>query len=118
MPSRIFRETKLFFWVGRLRVLKYSNLGKPLKSTFVQAQKKKKKKNLGADLGCRRNISIYAHPLVSGRIKEIRHVLALCWCPGVVVFPTQFALHIFYKQPQRILPIWDVLQCDFCMLAE
>ena len=73
--------------------------------------------DLSADLGCRRNISIYAHPLVSGRIGEIRDILALHWCPGVVVFPLYFALHIFYKQAQRILSIWDVLQCDFCMLA-
>ena len=27
-----------------------------------------------------------AHPLVSGRIGGIMNILALCWCPGVVVF--------------------------------
>ena len=45
-------------------------------------------------------------------------VLASHWCPGVVVFPVQFALHIFHKQPQRVLPVWNVLQCDFCTLVE
>ena len=73
---------------------------------------------LSADLGCWRNASIHAHPLVSGRIGEIRDVLVLDWCPGVVVFPLYFTLRIFYNQLQRILPIWNVLQCDFCMLVE
>ena len=45
-------------------------------------------------------------------------IRALCWCPGVVVSHLYFYLHIFYKQPQRIRPIWDVLQCNFCMLVE
>ena len=73
---------------------------------------------LSADLGCWRDISIHAHPLVSGRIAELRDILALCRCPGVVVFPLQFALHIVYKQPQCVPPIWNVLKCDFCILAE
>ena len=41
-----------------------------------------------------------------------------CWCPGVIVFLYYFSLHIFYKQPKRIHPIWNVLQCDFCELAK
>ena len=45
-------------------------------------------------------------------------VVALCGCPGVTVFPLYFSLRIFYKQPQRIRPIWDALQCDFCMVAK
>ena len=55
--------------------------------------------DLNPDLGCRGNISIYAHALMSGRIGKIRDILALRWCPGLVVFPLHFALHIFYKQP-------------------
>ena len=43
--------------------------------------------NVNPDLGCRRNIAIYAYPLVSGHTGEIRDILALRWCPGVVVFP-------------------------------
>ena len=37
------------------------------------------------DLGHWRNTSVHAHLLVSGCIKEIRDILALCWCPGVFV---------------------------------
>ena len=75
--------------------------------------------DLSADLGCRRNISIHAYPPLSVRIGEIRDIQALCWCPGVIVFPLYyFSLHIFYKQPKRIRPIWNVLQCDFCELAK
>jgi len=58
------------------------------------------------------------HTLVSARIWGIRDIRALCQCPGVVVFPLYFSLHIFYNQPQRILPIWNILQCNFCLLAE
>ena len=74
--------------------------------------------DLSADLGCRRNISIHVHPPLSVRIGEIRDIQALCWCPDVIVFPLYLSLHIFYEQPQRIRPIWDVLQCDFCMSAK
>ena len=55
---------------------------------------------------------------MSVRIGKIRDIRALCWYPGVIVCHLNFSLHIFYKQPQRIRPIWDVLQCDFCMVAE
>ena len=74
--------------------------------------------NLSADLGCRRNISIHVHPPISVLIVEIRDIRALCWCPGVIVILLYFPLHIFYKQPQRIRPIWKVLQGDFCVLAK
>ena len=73
--------------------------------------------DLSADVGYWRKISIYANTLVSVRIGERRDIRVLCWCPGVVVFPLYCSLHIFYKQPQRILPIWNVLQCNFCLLA-
>ena len=73
--------------------------------------------DFSADLCRWRNISIHAHPLVSVHVGKIKDILALCWCPGVLVFLLQFSLHIFYKQPQRILPIWNVLQCDIYMLA-
>ena len=52
------------------------------------------------------------------RIGEIKDIRALCWCPCVIVSHLYFFLDIFYEQPQRIRPIWDVLQCDFCMLAK
>ena len=52
------------------------------------------------------------------RIEETRDIRPLYWCPGVIVFPLHFFLHIFYKQPQRIRPIWNVLQCDFYILVE
>ena len=42
--------------------------------------------DLNADLGCRRKISIHAHPLFSARIGGIRDIRALCWCPGVFFF--------------------------------
>ena len=60
---------------------------------------------------------MHAHQPMSVRIGEVRDIQALCWCPGVIVSHLYFSLHIFYKQPQRIRPIWDVLQYDFCMLA-
>ena len=74
--------------------------------------------DLNADLGCRRNVSIHEHTPMSVRIAEIWDIRALCWCPGVIVFPLYFSLHIFYKQPQRIRPIWNVIQYDFCVLAK
>ena len=74
--------------------------------------------DLSADLGCWRDASTNADPPVSVRIEESRHIQTLCWCPGVIVIFRQFSLHIFYKQPERIRPIWKVLQCDFYMLAE
>ena len=42
--------------------------------------------DLSADLGCWKDISIYAHPPMSVRIEETRDIRALCWCPGVIVF--------------------------------
>ena len=30
----------------------------------------------------------------------------------------QFLLLISYKQPKRIIPMWDVLECDFCALSK
>ena len=43
-------------------------------------------RNLSLDLRCRRNTSIDVYLLVRGRIREIRDILALGWCPGVIVF--------------------------------
>ena len=75
--------------------------------------------DLSADLGCRRNISIYGKLPISIRIGEIRDIRALCWCPGVtIVAHLYYSLHVFYKQPQRIRAIWDVVKCDFCMLGK
>ena len=74
--------------------------------------------DLSADLGCRRNVSVYARPPMSVYIGELRDIQALCWCPGVIVFHLYFSLLIVYEQPQCICPIWNVLQCDFCMLAK
>ena len=61
---------------------------------------------------------LYTHTPISVHIRAIRNIQALCWCPGVIVSQLYFPLHIFYKQNQCIRPIWDVLQCDFCMLAK
>ena len=56
---------------------------------------------------------------MSIRIGEIRNIQALYGCPGVIaIILLHFSLHIFYKQPQRIRSIWNILQCDFCMSAE
>ena len=55
---------------------------------------------------------------MSVHIVEIRDIRALYWCPGVIASLLYFSPRIFYKQPQRIRPIWDVLQFDFCMLAK
>ena len=55
---------------------------------------------------------------MSLRIGEIRDIRALYWCPGVMVTHMYVYLNIIYKQSQRIRPIWDVLQCDFCMLTK
>ena len=74
--------------------------------------------DLSADLGCGRNTSIHAHASVSVRIGEIRDIQPLCWCPGVIVLYLYFSLPVVYKQPQSIRPVWNILQCDFCMLAE
>ena len=41
-----------------------------------------------------------------------------CWCPGVIVLYLYFSLPVVYKQPQSIRLVWNILQCDFCMLAE
>ena len=38
------------------------------------------------DLGGWRNLSIHAHRLISVRMGEMKDILALCWCPGEVVF--------------------------------
>ena len=55
---------------------------------------------------------------MSTHIGEIRDIRVLCGCPGVIVFPLYLSLRIFYKQLQRIRPIWDALQCNFCMVAK
>ena len=55
---------------------------------------------------------------MSARIVEIRDIQALRWCPDVIVSHLNSSLHIFYKQPQGIRPIWHVLQCDFYRLAK
>jgi hypothetical protein len=74
--------------------------------------------DLNADPGCGSNISTDAQTLVSARIEEIKDIRALCWCPGVVVIRVYFCPHIFYKQAQRTLSIWNVLKRNVCMLAE
>ena len=42
--------------------------------------------DLSADLGCWRDFSIHAHPPVSVRIGEIRDLLVLCGCPGMIAY--------------------------------
>ena len=36
-------------------------------------------------------------------------VLALGWCPGPIGRLLYISLLIFYKESQRILPIWNIL---------
>ena len=36
----------------------------------------------------------------------------------MVVLSLQFQLLISYKQPKRIVPMWDALKCNFCTLPE
>ena len=45
-------------------------------------------------------------------------VPALGWCPGPISRLLYFSLVIFYKESQGILPIWNILQGDFCMMAK
>ena len=47
-----------------------------------------------------------------------RDVQVLDWCPGQVVVGMEFSLLIFYDQGQGILSVWDLLECNFCMLLE
>ena len=51
--------------------------------------------------------------LVSAPIKETRDIQGLRWFPGPVVYPLQFSLLIVDEQPQRILQLWNVLECNF-----
>ena len=61
---------------------------------------------------------MHAHPSMSVCIGEIRDIRALCWNPSLIISHLYLSLNIFHKQPQRIHPIWDVLQCDSCMFVK
>jgi hypothetical protein len=74
--------------------------------------------DIHAHLGCRRNKSIHAQHSVSVRRGESKDIQVFGWCPDSVVFFLQFFLHIVHKQTQRIFPIWDLLQSNFCTLPE
>ena len=50
--------------------------------------------------------------------EETTGVLALGRCPGPIGHLLYFSLLIFYEESQRILPIWNILQGDFCMMAK
>jgi hypothetical protein len=71
-----------------------------------------------AHLGCRRNRSTHAQHSVSVRRGEPKDIQALGWCPGSVVFFLQLFLRIVHKQTQRIFPIRDLLQSNFCTLPK
>jgi hypothetical protein len=71
-----------------------------------------------AYLGCRRNKSTRAQHSMSVRRGESKDRQALGWRPGSVIFFLQFFLYIVHKQAQRILPIWELLQSNFCTLPE
>ena len=43
---------------------------------------------------------------------------ALDWFPGFAVMRLQFQRLIVNKQPKCIVPIYDALECNFCMLLE
>jgi hypothetical protein len=74
--------------------------------------------DLRADVGCRGNVSTHARPSASVRSVETMDIHALCRCPGPVIFPLYNSFLISYKQPERILPIRDILQPNFWMLRE
>jgi len=74
--------------------------------------------DLHAHLGCRRNLSAYAHTLVQLCHEESEDVRAMGWCPRLAGFHPQLALLIVYKQPQRTVQFWDVLVCNFWMFPK
>jgi hypothetical protein len=47
-----------------------------------------------------------------------RDVQALDWCPCAVILRLQFQILISYKQPKRMVPMWDALEFYFCTLPE
>ena len=59
-----------------------------------------------------------AHEQESGSVHsgEAMDARALGGRPGLVVLCLQFQLLIFYKQPKRVVPIQDALECDFCRI--
>ena len=73
---------------------------------------------LDAQQGCRRCISKYAQTLASARIKQTRGIQGPRWFPGLVVYPLYFSLFIVNEQPERILQLWNHLECNFCVMAE
>ena len=89
--------------------------------------------DISAHHGCRRKTSTCAQSSVSVLDWDTRYIHAVGWCPGEVVFSLQSQLLVSYKQPKRIVPIWDALGCeiskriapmlaalddDFCMSPE
>jgi len=74
--------------------------------------------NPHTDLGCRRNISTYAQASEIARNEQTSDVQGWYQCPSPVVLPLQFILLIFHKQPRHKLVVWNVLQCNFCVLPE
>ena len=71
--------------------------------------------DLHADLGCRRNVSIYAQTSGIALNEQTSDIRALRQCPSQVVRPLQVTLLIFHKQPQRKPVFWNVLQCNLCV---
>ena len=71
-----------------------------------------------AHLKCRRNTSTRAQTLPIVRSWGPKDIRALDWCPSAVVLTLHFQLLIFHKQPKRIVPMWDTLQCDVCTLPK
>ena len=63
-------------------------------------------------------ISLHTHKVQSVCSEERTGILALGWCPGLRARLLYFSLLVFYKESQRILPIWDVFQGDFCMVTK
>ena len=71
--------------------------------------------DLHAHLGCRRNLSAYAHTLGNICHEKSEDVRAMGWCPRLVGFHLQLAPLIVYKQPQRTVQFWGVFMCNFWM---
>ena len=45
-------------------------------------------------------------------------VRPLRWYPDLVVLRFQFYLAISHKQLKLVLPFWDILKCNLCVVAE
>ena len=71
-----------------------------------------------AHLGGQRNIPTHTQPLICVRSGKRRDIQAFGRCPGPIVCRLQRNFHTSSKQPERILPMWDILQLNIYMLPK